>query len=156
MRIGGRALLAVMLLAPGLVLAQGHEAMGEHHHMPAAASSDAAIVITINPEARVSVALGGVLPAPGRCGMPAELSVRVDNQGFVTSRLEAAFVGEPPAGATLDFRPEPLTGARRETRAMRITLTKPGLTDLTIAFRARNEAPDLGERDRVHFLMRCL
>jgi hypothetical protein len=29
------------------------------------------------------------------------------------------------------------------------------VTDLTIAFKAHNEVPDLGGRDRVHFLMRC-
>lgn len=152
-----RVLIAAMLVAPGLATAQGEGMMGEHHHMPAAAAvSDPPIVITINPEARVSVALAGRLPPPARCGEAAELAVRVDNQGFVTSHLEADFVGEPPAGARLDFHPLPLTGARHELRSMRITLTRPGLTDLTIAFRARNEAPDLGERDRVHFLMRCL
>jgi hypothetical protein len=153
----GAVLVAAMLAAPALARADEPMAMAEHHHMPAAAApTDAPIFITINPEARVSVTLGGALPPPARCGTPAGLAVRIDNQGFVMSRLEAEFVGGPPAGATLDFHPEPLTGARQERRALRITLTTPGPTDLTITFRARDQAPDLGERDRVHFLMRCL
>ena len=41
-------------------------------------------------------------------------------------------------------------------RTLHITLARPGPTDLTIAIRARNEIPDLGGRDRVHFLMRCV
>jgi hypothetical protein len=130
----------------------------DHHHHDAGMvmPGDPPITITINPEARVSVALAGALPPPARCGTPAELAIRIVNQGFVTSRLEAAFVGDPPAGATLDFRPAPLTGVPQELRVIHITLSKPVLTDLTIAFKARNEAPDLGGRDRVHFLIRCL
>jgi hypothetical protein len=147
-----------LLTAPGLATTQQDESMAGHHHMMmgAARPTDAPIAITINPEARLSVALGGALPAPVSCGEPAELTVAITNQGFVTSQLEAAFVGDAPAGATLDFHPVPLTGAPNELRALRITLTHPGATDLTIAFHARHEAPDLGERDRVHFLLRCL
>jgi hypothetical protein len=58
--------------------------------------TDAPIAITINPEARVSVALAGALPPPGPCGKPADLAVAITNQGFVTSQLEAAFVGDAP------------------------------------------------------------
>ena len=64
-------------------------------------------------------------------------------------------MGNTPAGVTLDFHPEPLKGVPEELRNLRITLTKPGLTDLTVAFRVHNEVPDLGGRDRVHFLFRC-
>jgi hypothetical protein len=95
------------------------------------------------------------LPPLARCGTPADLSVRIVTQGFVTSRLEAEFVGEAPAGASLEFHPPPLRGMSEELRELRITLTRPGLTDLTIAFRSHNEAPDIGGRDRIHFLLRC-
>jgi hypothetical protein len=149
--------LAVLLAAPGLAVAQHDEPMAGHHMMmDAARPTDPPIAITINPEARVSVALAGALPPPSPCGKPTELRVAITNQGFVTSQLEAAFVGDAPAGATLDFHPAPLKGAPHELRSLRITLAHPGATDLTIAFHARHEAPDLGERDRVHFLMRCL
>jgi hypothetical protein len=141
-----------MLAASGAAAAE-HD---HHHEAGMVMPGDPPITITINPEARVSVALAGALPPPARCGTPAELTIKIVNRGFVTSRLEAAFVGDPPDGATLDFHPAPLTGAPQEFRMLHITLTKPVLTDLTISFKARNEAPDLGGRDRVHFLMRCL
>ena len=117
---------------------------------------EAPIKITINPEARVSVALAGVLPQPVSCGTAADFSVMIVNHGFVTSQLEAEIVGDIPAGASLDFHPAPLNGAREEFRHLRITLAKPDPTDLTIAFKVHNEVPDLGGRDRVHFVMRCV
>jgi hypothetical protein len=148
----GLCVVAAMLASSSSALAEE-----QHHHGGAMVMlGDPPITITINPEARVSVALAGALPPPARCGTPAELAIKIVNQGFVTSRLEAAFVGDPPEGATLDFHPAPLTGVPQELRVIHITLSKPVLTDLTIAFKARNEAPDLGGRDRVHFLMRCL
>jgi len=144
-----RALLAHALL-PALAIAAGE-------HMPYAASpDDPAIEIIINPEARVSVSLSGALPAPARCGTPTEVAVKIVNQGFVTSRLVAQLVGDVPAGATLEFHPEPLLGVPNELRTLRIILTRPGPTDLTIVFKSHNDAPDLGGRDRVHFLMGCV
>jgi hypothetical protein len=129
-------------------------AADEHaHHRETIARNDPPIKITINAEARVSVTLAG---SPVRCGSPADLSVKVVNQGFVTSRLEATLVGDVPAEVTLEFHPEPLLGVPDELRSLRIILTSPGPTDLTIAFRSHNNAPDLGGRDRVHFLMECV
>jgi hypothetical protein len=119
------------------------------------AANEAPIKITINPEARVSVALVGTLPQSLPCGMPTELIVKIVNQGFVTARLEAKLVGDVPPGATLDFHPEPLTGMPEESQTLHIKLTRSGPADITIAFRARSEMPDLGGRDRIHFLMRC-
>ena len=121
---------------------------------PGPLPSEAPIQITINPEGRVSVTLGGDLPPPARHGTHIEFRIAIVNQGFVTSRLEAQMVGDPPASATLDFHPAPLTGVPRETRTLRITLPKAGQTDLTIAFRLHNETPDLGGRDRIHLLLR--
>lgn len=145
--------IAAMLLLPALACAQS-----DHHgmEMPGAVSGDPPIRITINPEARVSVTLAGALPSPARCGSTTYFPVKIVNQAFATTSLEADLVGDTPAGVTLEFHPEPLKGRPEELRELRITLTKPGVTDLTIAFRAHNDAPDLGGRDRVHFLMRCL
>lgn len=142
------ALLAFSLLPVGPAPADqaGH---------PPAASNDPPIVITINPEARVSVSLGGAFPPPVRCGTPAVLSVKIVNQAGLTSRLEAKLVADVPAGTTLEFHPAPLTGVPQELRELHITLANPGLTDLTLAFRAHAEAADIGGRDRIHFLMRC-
>jgi len=121
-----------------------------------AAPQEAVIQITINPEARVSVALAGSLLPSVPCGTAADFSVKILNQGFITSRLEAELVGDIPAGVQLDFHPERLKGVREEMRHLRITLSRPDSTDLTIAFKAHNEVPDLGGRDRVHFVMHCV
>jgi hypothetical protein len=151
-----RVLISIIAyFLPLLILAED-EPIQRKQGTEAVSSSDAPIKITINPEARVSVTLAGALPPPAACGMPVDLAVMVVNQGFVTFRLEAKFVGEPPAGAELEFHPEPLRGVPEEFRGLRIILRKPGTTDLTVAFRARNRGGDLGGRDRVHFLMRCL
>jgi hypothetical protein len=117
---------------------------------------EAPIQITINPEARVSAALAGALPHPVPCGTAADFSVKILNQGFITSGLEAELAGDTPAGVNLDFHPAPLKGVHEEIRHLRITLTRPDPTDLTITFKAHNEVPDLGGRDRVHFVLQCV
>jgi hypothetical protein len=141
--------IASLLVLSALVYADSY--------VPAlAASADTPITVTINLEARVSATFGGAIPSPVICGSPTVLRVKIVNQGSVTSRLEAEFVGSVPVGAALSFYPEPLTGAPEELRELRITLIAPGLSDLTVAFRSHNEAADIGGRDRVHFLMHCL
>ena len=147
------AAIALFIALPALVCAQKSEHADEHYE---ASHNEAPIMITINPEARVRVALGGALPQPVSCGTAANLAVRIVNQSFTTSRLEAQFVGDVPEGVSLDFRPAPLKGVREESRNLRITLTNPDPTDLTVAFKAHNGLPDLGGRDRVHFVMRCV
>lgn len=145
--------IAVFIALPALICAQNSEHPDEHYK---AATNGAPIIITINPEARVSAALAGALPEPVSCGTAADLAVRILNQSFATSRLEAQFVGDTPRGVRLDFRPAPLKGVREEFRNLRIILTNPDPTDLTIAFKAHNVPPDLGGRNRVHFVMRCV
>jgi len=115
----------------------------------------APIRITINPESRVSVALVGPLPPVARCGMATQFQVSIVNQGFLTAPLEANPTGDAPAGVTVFIQPDPLKGVAHETRKLPIKLTKPGLTDLTITFKAHNEIPDLGGRDRIHLLIQC-
>ena len=117
-------------------------------------AGDAVFRVTINPEARVSVVQVGEIPAEVACGSPVILPVRVTNQGFVTAPLEASLV-DAPAGVALDFPVLALKGAREETRVLRLTLARPGTVDLTLAFRTRNEIPDLNGRDRLHFLIRA-
>lgn len=148
--------VAVVFLLPALAYAQADQHTRDHLRMKSVSTNDPPIKITINPEARVSVALAGALPSPAPCGTAIDLSVKIVNQGFVTASLRAELVGDVPAGVTLDFRPRPLRGVPKELRELHIMLSKPGPTDLTIAFRAHNDIPDLGGRDRVHFLLRCL
>ena len=92
----------------------------------------------------------------GQLCAAADLLVKIVNNGFVTARLEAELVNTVPVGVTLELDPQPLKGVPEEVRHLRITLTKSGPTDLTVAFRAHHEIPDLGGRDRIHFLMSCL
>ena len=156
MRLTGLAVAAVFLL-PALARANDEHTQ-DHRTMEMGVSlpNDPPIKITINPEARVSVALAGQLPPPAPCGIATDLPVKIVNQGFVTAQLQAELVDNAPAGVTLDFHPAPLKGLPEELRALRIVLVQPGPTDLTIAFKAHNEIPDLGDRDRVHFLISCV
>jgi len=149
--------IAVTALLAGLMLAFVGQRVYVRLHSSKVAGPmvQAPVEITINPEARVSVSVTGSLPPSVLCGTAVVIPIEILNQGFVTSRLEAQFVDDPPAGANLEFNPEPLKGVTEEMRSMRITLAKPGSTDLTISFRAHNEPPDLGGRDRIHFLVNC-
>lgn len=133
-------------------MARAEEERHLHDHRQ---SSDAPITITINPEARVSVVLSGALPASVACGKATAIPVMVVNHGFLTSTLEADLVGYVPTGVKIAFHGQPLKGAPEELRELRITLTEPGATDITVAFKAHHGSPDLGGRDRIHFLMRC-
>jgi len=114
------------------------------------------IKIVINPEARLSAMPVAALPPPVPCGTAADLSISIVNQGFITAVVEAELVGEVPPGIILDFHPAPLKGVPEEARSLRLTLTTPGPSDLTIAFKVHNISPDLGGRGRIHFLMTCL
>lgn len=153
-RIGAISVFSLVWAPP---LAAQSADMGHDHHRAMANMSmhRAPIEISINPEARVSVALGAPMPARNTCGKPIILAVRIMNDSFITASLEAHLVGNVPSGLTIDFHPEPLTGQSEDERQITILLTEPGMKDLTISFKARNDIPDLGGRDRVHFLMKC-
>lgn len=141
-----------LLMLPGMNRAADGEHIHEHHSQ---VEVGAPIRITINPEARVSVMMAGELPPPAPCGTAVDLPVSVLNHGFVTAQLEAHWVGDAPPGARLEFRSAPLSGAPQERHSLKIYLAHPGPTDLAIAFKARDDVPDLGGRNRVHFLMSC-
>ena len=121
--------------------------MGSSRHAP--------LELSINPEARVSVALAAPFPGDNRCGRPINVPIKIMNDSFITARLEARLVANVPAGVRLDFRPAPLSGKPEDWREMTITLAEPGMKDITVSFKARNDIPDLGGRDRVHFLIGC-
>ena len=136
---------------------------GQAHHAPDAFASQlegptgqgAAIMVVVNPEARISAVLTGApLPKP-HCGMAAALAVKIVNQGGVTSQLAAELVVNRPRGTILEFRSEPLTGVSLEVRKLFITLNEPTDTDITIAFRLNGRVTDSNGRDRVYFVTRC-
>ena len=147
--------MAALFVFPALADAVDDEYLHDHHKLEAVSPRDPPIKLTINSEARVSVVMAGELPPPALCGTAVDVAVRILNRGFVTAPLEADWVGDAPPGATLEFRLEPLKGVSQELRTLKITLSHPGPLDLTIAFKAHHDLPDLGGRDRVHFLMSC-
>jgi hypothetical protein len=144
-----RAGLALVLFLPALGELRGDEAT------KAEAPDKPSIRIVVNPESRVSVTEIGAIPDIHR-GVAAAIPVRIVNQGFVTGVLEAELVGNAPSWVAIEFYPERLRGLPSEARTLRLLISKPGTADITIAFRIHTEAPDLGGRDRIHFLARCL
>jgi hypothetical protein len=152
-----RFAIANYLAVAGLALAHAQDQNHGHDHqtMEASAPGEAPIKITINPEARVSVSRAGELPPVVTCGHIMELQIQVVNQGFVTAPLEAHLVDSALKDVDLEFPAERLKGIREEHRVLRLRLKKPGPLDVTVAFRVKNDIPDLGGRDRVHFLISC-
>jgi hypothetical protein len=122
--------------------------------IPSARAADAIITLTINPEARLSATVIGTVPATIPCARPITLPISVINQAFVTASLEAVVVDGDDT-VTLDFTPDRLTGASRENRNLHLIVSTTELVDITLAFKIQGDVPDLGGRDRIHFLMRC-
>lgn len=122
--------------------------------MAGAATSDGVLQITINPEARVSVVRGGRIPS-AICGQPLEIPIVIQNDGFVTAPLGVALVD--PAGAFIgvELIGGAPSGAAQQQRMLRLIGIEKRPTDITIAFRLRKDFPDIGGRDRVHFLTWC-
>ena len=151
-----RAVVALTGLVAGLVMAIAGYRLYVHLHWgkEAVALLQAPVEIKINPESRVTVSLAGPWPPPAPCGTTVSIPIEVLNQGYLTAKLEAQIADAPP-GALLQLQSDPLKGTPEEMRTLKITLTNPGPTDLTISFKAHNGAPDLGGRDRIHVLMRC-
>ena len=143
---------ALLLLALGsaAAIAQDHE-----HHHEALPPGDAQIVITINPEARVSAALAAPLPAPGACGSATELKIKVINQGFITAPLRASIVGDSASQVSLHMDSAKLSGQAEDNRTLHLIPLGLDPVDVTIAFSIDKNIGDLGGRDRVHFIVSC-
>jgi hypothetical protein len=150
--------LAVTVIT-GWLPSPAHSADMDHRHQDGGtmnmSSRHAPIEISINPEARVTVALVAPIPVHNACRRPIILPVKIINDSFITAHLEARLVENVPSGVMLDFRPEPLSGKPEDWRQLALTLMEPGTKDLTISFKAHNDIPDLGGRDRIHFLISC-
>ena len=146
-------MLLSLVAMPAIVVAQAHP---EHRHERVVPAGDAQIIVIINPEARVSAAIGAPLPPPVKCGEAAELKIKVVNQGVVTAPLMATLVGDGSKHVDLHMEKSKLTGAPEEGRALHLIPTGPDAADVTIAFSLDRNIGDLGGRDRVHLLVRCL
>lgn len=147
------SLLPIVFVSPALASSQPHD-HGQKHAQAIVANAD--IVVTINPEIRVSAVLAAPVPALLRkCGNSAEFKVRVVNQGFTTARLRAAVVGEGKDRVTLHMDATKLSGKPEDLRLLHLTPFSAGATDVTIAFTIDNNFGDPGGGDQVHLLLRC-
>jgi hypothetical protein len=149
-----RLAVAIALTTAWLLVAHAKD-QDHQHAIVLGAPSETLITITINPEARVSASRSGEPQKAIPCEHPMELPVKIINHGFVTASLEVSFVDSIPHGISLVFSAEPLKGIKEEHRSLRVTMKEPGIADVTIAFRAKNDISDLGGRDRIHLLLRC-
>lgn len=137
--------------ATGQARAEGHV---DRHGLGSA--GDAQIVVTINPEARVSAIIGAPMPPPPKCGEPIELKVGIVNQGFVTAPLRAAIIGDIKGRVALHLEATKLNGAAEDTRLLHLIPLSSSATDVTVGFSIDNNIGDLGGRDRVYLLLRCV
>jgi len=150
--MSSRWLAAALAVSKAMSSQAQHDDHAAHeHHRP----SDAQIVVTINPEARVSAVIGAPLPAPQICGSPLALNIKVINQGFVTAPLRAAIAGDHHMQVTLVTDDAKLSGAREENRLLALTAQGSAPVDVTIAFSIDDTIGDLAGRDRVHLLIHC-
>jgi hypothetical protein len=129
---------------------------GHSHRHEAEAVSDAQIVITINPEARVSAAVNAPLPKPPACGSVIELEIKIINQGFVTAPVRASIIGSGSRLVELHMDAAKLSGNREDTRKLHLIPFGEDVADITVAFSIDNNVGDLGGRDRVSLLVRCV
>jgi hypothetical protein len=113
------------------------------------------IVVTINPEARVSVTGRRLTYRSLTCHKPIDLPVKIFNLGFVTAPLMVRLVGNAPSVSSVALLGNGLTGGREENRVLRLFLNHIGLVDLTLAFSIRHGIEDLDGRGRVHLLLEC-
>lgn len=113
--------------------------------------SEAPIAVTINPEARVSVARTGVPLGEPKPGEWHTIDFAVINEGFVTGSL--AIEAEPVFGAQLDLPVHELTGEHHQDAAFRIRLDTSAV-DVTLTFRALTALGGLAKHSAIHFLLR--
>jgi hypothetical protein len=145
-----KVLALTLLFAWTPSVAQEMSGMGMVNH-----SDGAQIIVTVNPEARVSAVLGNA-PLPSHpCGTPNTLQVKVINQDGVRSPLQARLV-DAPAAVAMKWDDAALTGRQDEERLLQIRIGRNEVADLTVAFSLSGDPGDLASRDRVHFILKCL
>jgi hypothetical protein len=81
--------------------------------------------------------------------------VLIVNQSAVSFELQASLVYPVLNSIELEFSAERLRGVAEERRVLKVIMHAPGIVDITVAFRPKNDMSDLGGRDQTHFLLRC-
>ncbi|TDE09707.1 hypothetical protein [Jiangella asiatica] len=113
----------------------------------------APIAVSINPEARVTVArtgtaLGDLIP-----GQWHTIGVAVRNDGFVAGPL--AIEAPPVNGVDLDLPVHELTGHHRQDTAFGVRLHTATTVEVNLTFRALAALGGLANHSTLHLLLRC-
>lgn len=112
-----------------------------------------ALVVSINPEARVSVEPTNAALAPQRCDRPIEIGIDVFNDSFTRAPLRAAALS---SAFEILAQPTPaLSGEPRERRTMTIHLNRPSPVEVGLAFDVGPGTQDIGWRGATALLVHC-
>jgi hypothetical protein len=116
-------------------------------------TSDAAFVVTINPEGRVEARRTDVEVDALRPGEWATIGVTVVNQGYVTGPLQLRWSSVP--GVEVDAPDAQLTGASRQDTEFRVRLVEPVAAELTLRFWALGTLGGLANKNTSYLYLRC-
>lgn len=114
------------------------------HHPPGAAPPDAAVQVSVSPEARVAARLIAPVP-PQDCARAIAIPLTIDDQSRAGTPLTVAVSGVD-AHAEIDPGPPP---------RLILHLARPATRELTLRFAIGAGTSDLAGRDRVALLIRC-
>ncbi|MBB5788432.1 hypothetical protein [Jiangella mangrovi] len=122
-------------------------------HCCAPVDTTAPIAVTINPEARVSVArtatqIGALAPGEWHT-----VDVTIVNDGYVTGPL--AIESDPVPGVELDLPVHVLTGEPRQEGGFRVRFGAPATVDVTLTFRALAALGGLAQHSTISLLLRA-
>lgn len=115
--------------------------------------TDAAFVVTINPEGRVDAVRTDVTVDALRPGEWATMKVAVVNQGYVTGPLQLRWSTLP--GVEVDAPDTQLTGEPRQDTQFRVRLVAPAAADLTLRFWALGTLGGLSNKNTAYLYLRC-
>jgi hypothetical protein len=131
-----------------------HDHRGHDHHAHHSAPEvTAPILVTINPEARVT-AEATAAPVPrAAVGEWVETPVAILNEGFVTGDL--TIEATPPAGLELDLPSTLLTGEHLQFAAFRYRLVGSNPVDVSLRFWALGALGGLADKNTLSLLLRA-
>ena len=125
---------------------RGDDAINQLHE------KEAAIEVTINPEARVSIKRTNAPLTMPQCGKSGAWLVRVINQGFVTAGLNFRTAASSISLETVLPR---LTGAVVEYRLLHFMMNETHQMEITLAVDAGSATSDIGGRAILPLLLQC-
>jgi hypothetical protein len=117
-------------------------------------TTDAAFVVTINPEGRVEARRTDVEVEALRPGEWATVGVAIVNQGYVTGPLQLRWSTVP--GVEVEAPDTELVGEPRQDTEFRVRLAEPGAADLTLRFWALGALGGLANKNTAYLYLRCL